>query len=55
MISLVKIRREAELPNKVGPSMNRHAKLVQDVHQMAYEVLERHGKTISWGNMFVWI
>jgi len=52
-ISLVKIRVKVELLDEIGPSMDRHAKLVQYVHQVRYKILEGHGKTISWRNELV--
>lgn len=49
----MKVKGNFELLDEIGPSMDRHAKLVQYVHQVRYKISEGHGKTISWRNEFV--
>lgn len=49
----MKIREEVELLDEIGPSMDRHAKLIQYIHQVRYKIPDGHGKTISWRNEFV--
>jgi len=39
--------------DEIRPSVDRHAQLVQYVHQVGYEISERHRKTVPWGDKFV--
>ena len=52
---MVKDHGRNQLLDKIGPSMDRHPKLVHYVHQVGYKICEGHGETVSWGNELVWV
>ena len=53
-ISIVKTtEKKNTLLDEIGPSVDRHAQLVQYIHQVGYEISDRHRKTIPWREKLV--